>query len=301
MNVGGDSEHSGGPGPGMGSPPLCQASPLRLAWFNEKRRMNKSQFRWVRGMEKKKGNCLITGLNCYQTSVLKGQLFQRCRPLGRPWSRMPLTVWSWSEPADPVLWSVPGSGLSRPAHERSESPTNPNTKKVVKKTKKTTNSWLLSAHHTEKHCRFIFLYLNLKKVHFVNLLASSPVWRPGCAVWQVQHKQLSFQIRFLLGPADPSLPGPKEWLSPGSEWAGTSPDPQPPSVGTVTKLDVFNSSSSSQNNPIVIIQKHPTSLDLILLFSQWGKSIWQSLFLSLSLQSLASASTIRINKICHNF
>lgn len=64
MNVEGDSEHSGGPGPGMGSPPLCQASPLTLAWFDKKGRMNKSQFCLVRGM-KKNYNCLIAGLNFY--------------------------------------------------------------------------------------------------------------------------------------------------------------------------------------------------------------------------------------------
>lgn len=63
------------------------------------------------------------------------------------------------------------------------------------------------------------------------LLVSSPVWRPGCAEWQEQHKRLSFQIRFLLGPTDLSLPGLKEWLSLGSEWAGTNQDPQPPSMG----------------------------------------------------------------------
>lgn len=108
MNVGGGSEHSGGPGSGMGSPPRCQASPLRLAWFNTIERINKNLFSWRHA---KTVIALTFFFFFLITSVLKYQLLQRRRPLGRPWSRMPLTVWSWSEPADPVLWLVPGSRL----------------------------------------------------------------------------------------------------------------------------------------------------------------------------------------------
>lgn len=68
---------------------------------------------------------------------------------------MPLTVWSWSEPDDRVLWSVPGSGLSRPAHEHSEYPKhNENGQENEKDNKKMATECTSG--------REIFLYLNNK-------------------------------------------------------------------------------------------------------------------------------------------
>lgn len=144
-------------------------------------------------------NC-IYGL----TSEWTDQLFQWYRPLWRPWSRTLLTVSSWSEPADPALWLEPGSELSHPAPEHSEENNHTESERSGGRKGQTKNSRMI--------------------LKFV----PTPVWRRGCAGWQVQHTQQSFQIRSGLEPEDLFPPVPKGWPSPGSEWAGTNPDLQPP-------------------------------------------------------------------------